>query len=59
VNSAAVYTDKRQRQIAIGVALDDLVSHANDRARDIVAVEHDLLRCVQLLHALPGLTGPG
>jgi hypothetical protein len=33
--------------------------HTSDRARDIVAVEHDLFRCMQLLHDLPGLTGPG
>jgi hypothetical protein len=41
------------------VALHHLVRHANDRARDIVAVEHDLFGCVQLFHVLPGLTGPG
>ena len=48
VHAAAVDADDRERRAAGSrVALDDLVRHPNDRARDIVAVEHDLFRCIQ------------
>src|SRR5665213_506670 len=47
-HAAAVDTDDREGGGRIGVALDDLVGHSNESTRDIVAVEHDLFRCIQL-----------
>jgi hypothetical protein len=48
--------DADQRELALGVLLDDLVCDAHERAPHVVAAEDELLG----LHLnLPGLAGPG